>query len=340
MRYRRCLARSVAALALLALLAACGGGEVQGQAAAVANNIQEAIKASQPTGNGQQPGAGARPTGTAAAVPATKAPAPAPVTRKIGKTGWYDGFAITVDEITASQGFDDGVDMKVTFSYHNLGTVDATPVEPGIQVAGQVVAGIFDTPGIPGAGTATGTAIFGVQPPADDNTRLSFDDAIDRVTFVYGGAADNHTSIPLAVAAQVDSLEPLDVAPAGQTTQGEIVIEVVGGTLAPSYEPGEKGKSLLNLRVKVSCAAGCSPYGYNTGREEFSVTGPDGKSVTADSRSEYCCDAIYPDVVSDDARNILTFAVPSPGTGAYTLTYDNPSLSSAGSAPATLVVTA
>ena len=338
MRYRRCIARSVAGLGLLAVLAACGGGEVQGQAAAVANNIQAAIKASQPTGNSQQPGAGAGSTSATAAFPTTKTPAPEPITRKIGRTGWYNGFAVTVDEITASPGFGDGVDMDVTFSYQNLGNVDATPAEPGIQVAGRVVDGVFDTPGIPGAGTATGTAIFGVLPVGDQ--QFSFDDAIDMVTFVYGGATDNQTRIPLATAAEVDSLEPLDITPAGQASQGEIVIEVVGGTLAPSYESGEKGKSLLNLRVKLSCAAGCSPYGYNTGREEFSITGPDGYSVTADSRSEYCCDAIYPDVVSDDDRNILTFAVPSPGTGTYTLTYDNPSLTSAGSAPATLVVTA
>ena len=70
------------------------------------------------------------------------------------------------------------------------------------------------------------------------------------------------------------------------------------------------------------------------------MTGPDGTSVLADSRSDYCCDALYPEAVSDSERNIITFVVSSPGTGAYTLTYKNPSLTEAGTAPATLALTA
>ena len=43
--------------------------------------------------------------------------------------------------------------------------------------------------------------------------------------------------------------------------------------------------------------------------------------MTADSRSDYCSDATVSETVSDSERNILTFVVPSPGTGAYQLTY-------------------
>jgi hypothetical protein len=60
------------------------------------------------------------------------------------------------------------------------------------------------------------------------------------------------------------------------------------------------------------------------------AAGPDGSSVLADSRSGYCCDAIYAPTVSDNGRNILTFVVPAPGTGAYTLTYSNAYLTSTG----------
>ena len=151
---------------------------------------------------------------------------------------------------------------------------------------------------------------------------------------------DNQTIIPLAAAGAVDSVEPKTLTAAGALAQGQIMIEVVSGTLAPSYESGEKGDALLNLRIKLTCAAGCQAQGYNTGVEEFSVTGPDGTSVTADSRSDYCCDALYPETVSDSERNILTFVVPSPGTGAYQLTYTNPYLTSTGTAPATLDFTA
>ena len=112
--------------------------------------------------------------------------------------------------------------------------------------------------------------------------------------------------------AQVDSVEPKVLTAAGTLTQGQINVEVVSGTLAPSYESGEKGDALLNLRIKLTCAAGCQAQGYNTGVEEFSITGPDGTSVLADSRSDYCCDALYPETVSDSERNVLTFVVAAP----------------------------
>jgi hypothetical protein len=181
--------------------------------------------------------------------------------------------------------------------------------------------------------------VLTVEPDKPTDT-LTFDQAIEKVSLVYGDVADNQTSIPLTKAGQVVSAEPKVLPAAGTLSQGTITIDVVSGSLVPSYESGERGKALLNLRVKLTCAAGCQAQGYNTGVEEFSITGPDGTSVIADSRSEYCCDALYPDTVSDSERNIITFVVPSPGSGAYTLTYKNPSLSTAGTAPGTLAITA
>ena len=67
----------------------------------------------------------------------------------------------------------------------------------------------------------------------------------------------------------------------------------------------------------------------------LSVLTPKGTSAVTDIRSKYCCDAIYPGTVSDNARNIVTFLVPTPGTGAYTMTLKNDSLVANGTAPAT-----
>ncbi len=337
MRIARTVTLTAAGLALVTTLAACGGG-VDGSAQAAANNIQAAIKSNQaaagsPTGSTDTSAASTTDTDVSTSA------SPAPVTREIGKTGWYDGFAITVVEATAEQGFGDGVDVTVNLQYQNLGTEDGNPPNADIEIDGQTQEGLFDTPGIPGGGKAKGSVVLTVVPDKPKDT-LTFDQAIDKVSLVYGDTADNQTSIPLAKSAQVASVEPKDLPAAGTLSQGQITIDVVSGTLVPSYESGEKGKTLLNLRVKLTCAAGCQAQGYNTGVEEFSVTGPDGTSVIADSRSEYCCDALYPETVSDSERNIITFVVPSPGTGAYTLTYKNSSLTAAGTAPGTLAFTA
>jgi hypothetical protein len=338
MRIARTVTLAAAGMALITTLAACGGG-VDGSAQAAANNIQDAIKAAQSSEGSRVAGGPADSATDASTADVSTSAAPTPVTREIGKTGWYDGFAITVADATAEQGFGDGVDVTVNLSYQNLGTEDDTPPDADIEIDGATQEGFFDTPGIPGGGKAKGSVVVTVVPEKRTDT-LTLDQAIDKVNLVYGDAADNQTTIPLAAAADVVSIEPKVLPAAGTLSQGQITIDVVSGSLVPSYESGEKGKSLLNLRIKLTCAAGCQAQGYNTGVEEFSVTGPDGTSVLADSRSDYCCDALYPETVSDNERNIITFVVPSPGAGAYTLIYKNPSLTEAGTAPATLALTA
>lgn len=341
MRIARTVTFAAAGLTLIAALAACGGG-VEGSAQAAANSIQAAISANQGTEGVRDNGGteeSSEPAADTSEADVSTDAAAAPITRTIGKTGWYDGFAITVDEVTAEQGFGDGVDITVSFSYQNLGTENDSPPNADVQVDGQSQDGFFDSPGIPGGGQAKGTAVFSVSPEKASET-ITFDEAIDKVTLVYGDAADNQTSIPLAESGQVDSVEPTVLTATGSLSQGQINVEVVSGTLTPSYESGEKGDALLNLRIKLTCAAGCQAQGYNTGVEEFSITGPDGTSVLADSRSDYCCDALYPETVSDSERNILTFVVPMPGTGAYKLTYTNPYLTSTGVAPGTFDFTA
>lgn len=320
MRTFRAVAQTVAGLALVTTVAACGAG-VEGSAAAVAGGIQSAISASQPTGGAVTGGA----DGAEFSTEATSSVAPLlPVTREVGKTGWYSGFAITIDDVVAESYGDDEVDLTVNITYNNLGVEAVTPPEAAIEADGESLNSYVDAPGIPGGGKAKGTVSVAVV--ADDDEVLTPDQAMDKVTLVYGDIADNQTKIPLAEAGEVESVEPLDLTAAGTMTQSQIVIEVVSGTLVPSYVSGERGDSLLNLRIKVTCAPGCQGQGCNVDRDEFSLVGPDGSSVLADSRSEYCCVALYPGTVSDDEQNILTFVVASPGIGAYKLTYTNSNL--------------
>ena len=337
MRIARTVTLAAAGLALITTLAACGGG-VDGSAQAAANSIQAAIKSNQ-TADVSLPvrrtPAGHEPVTPTSAPVRPRRPSPGrserPAGTTVSRSPWWTQ---PLNRASAT-----GLTSRSTCSTRTSAPRTATRRTPTSRSTGKPRKGLFDTPGIPGGGKAKGSVVLTVVPDKPKDT-LTFDQAIDKVNLVYGDAADNQTSIPLAKSAEVASIEPKDLPAAGTLSQGQITIDVVSGTLVPSYESGEKGKSLLNLRVKLTCAAGCQAQGYNTGVEEFSVTGPDGTSVIADSRSEYCCDALYPETVSDSERNIVTFVVPSPGTGAYTLTYKNPSLTTAGTAPGTLAFTA
>ncbi len=340
MSNRRIVGAVAAAAALVGLLAGCSSG-VQGSAQALAGSIEAAVNSAEamptePAEVSAQPVESSASAGTAARRSVAEAE---PVTRSVDKTGWWGGFAVTVGEVTAAPGFGDATDVEIAITYENLGTEPVYAPVPTVEIDGSVVESFLDnTPEVPGGGRTEAT--LGVAVPAGDDAAAGPDGAIDAVTLVFGDAADNQTLIPLAAGSDVDSSEPTDLAVAGTLGQGEIVVDVVAGSLAPSYESGEKGTSLLTLRIKVSCAPGCSPYGYNVDRSQFSLTAPDGTSATPDDRSWYCCDAIYPDTISDDEHNTLTFLVDSPGTGAYTLTFADPAQVSAGTAPGTFAFTA
>ena len=168
MRIARTVTLAAAGLALITTLAACGGG-VDGSAQAAANNIQDAIKAAQ-SSEGSRVAADSATDTTAPDTDVSTSAAPTPVTRQIGKTGWYDGFAITVADATAEQGFGDGVDVTVNLSYQNLGTEDDTPPDADIEIDGQSQEGLFDNPGIPGGGKAKGTVVLTVVPDKPNET--------------------------------------------------------------------------------------------------------------------------------------------------------------------------
>ncbi len=337
---RRIVGVAVAAAALVGLLAGCSSG-VQGSAQALAGSIEAAVGSAEalPTEPSESSESAAESSASSAATAKRSVAEPEPVTRDLQKTGWWGGFAITVDTVTAEQGFGDGVDVTIELTYENLGTEPVYAPVPTVEIDGAVVESFLDnTPEVPGGGRTGAT--LSVSVPSGQGAATSFDPAIDAVRLVLGDAGDNQTVIPLAADAPVDSIEPQELAVTGTLGQGEIVVDVVSGSLAPSYESGEKGTSLLDLRITVSCAPGCSPYGYNVDRSQFSLTAPDGTSIAPDDRSWYCCDAIYPDTISDDEHNELTFLVDAPGTGAYTLTFADPAQVSAGAAPGTFAFTA
>ncbi len=333
---RRNSATGAAAICVLALfgLAGCGGsGDEKGDQATATTVSKSSDESS--TASGEESSEGSSDL--------SADPDPAelePIELAVGKTGWWDGFAITLERLTAEpDGF--GTAVRIDASFENLGNEPAQMYSGAVVVDGESVHASWDSPNVPGKGKAKGTIDFYLesesQKPLD---KLSLEKLLASAAVVLGEAADNQTKLPLAAAGKVESIQPKTLAVTGRLTQGSVIVEVLDGGSRASYLSGEKGKAELDLHIKISCAADCPASGYNVDTSMFAVTTPGGQSVVADSRSEYCCDAIYPGTVSDNANNLLTFVVPLPGTGNYTLTFRNPSLATTGVAPTTLTFTA
>lgn len=326
--------RMVATMGVAALvgLAACGGGSDDAEETAE-SIVARAAKTAQ---SASDSAADDTVDGSARSGSATTDVAE-PIKVQLGKTGWHDGFAVTVEGLTAEPGFV-GASLTIDVTYQNLGDETAQPSQGVVEVDGESLSAFWDTPQVPGLGKAKGTIQADVE--GEIASQADLEKVLGSAAVVFGEARDNQTRIPLDKAGKVDSVEPKKLTVTGTLTHGQLVVDVLDGTLQPSYESGEKGKAELSLHIKISCTPDCQASGYNVDRSMFSVKGPDGTSAVADSRSRYCCDAIYPGDVSDNADNVLTFVVPSPGTGAYTLTFENPSASSTGIAAPTLAITA
>lgn len=249
-----------------------------------------------------------------------------PVERTVDKTGWYAGFAVTVDTVTATPDGTGGANLEIGLDYQNLSAESATPSTAAtLEVDGEAVQLTFDSPSIPGEGASDGTATAYVPADSEDDEaeEQDLDALLDGMQLVYGEAADNQTKIPFAEDAEVESVEPRDV-DITATLGSPVVAEIESGSLQPSYQSGERDVFELRIQMKFSCASGCSASGYNIGHTSFSLTSPDDESVNPDDRSPWCCDAIYPATVVQGEDAVLVFLIDAPATGTYTFTFVQP----------------
>ncbi len=278
------------------LVTACGGGDV-GQA-----TTSPAIAA--PLGTGRPSG-----TETGAAGQAT--------VRTVGKTGWYEGFEITVEKATVVPDEYGGGSVRIDITYENTTTDNKTlSIVPTLQIGKEIDAGAgFDNPAVPGKGAATGSVTTSVSKLGDPEHLL------DTMTVVYGTAADNQTKIPLQAAAKVESVAPKTFTVAGTLVQDQTTVQITGGTLAPSYTKNENGKMDLAMRIELVGGSGIADGGTNVYYDYFTIKTPDGQNLPADIRGPIN-ELINRNETIDNAKNYVVFVVPSPGTGAYTVTYD------------------
>ncbi|MGW4121278.1 hypothetical protein [Nocardia sp. NPDC004711] len=237
--------------------------------------------------------------------------------RTIGKTGWYEGFEITVDKATVTPDEFGGAKVRVDITYKNTTTKDQTlSIVPGVQIDGALDAGAgFDNPDVPGKGSAAGDVTTSVK-KLDNAEHL-----LDTITIVYGTSADNQTLIPLKTDAKADSVAPGTLIVSGKLVQDQTTVEITGGTLTPSYTKGERNKMDLALHIRLVGGSGIAAGGLNVFYEYFSIKTPDGQNVVADIRGPID-ELLNRNQTIDKADNVVVFVVPAPATGSYVVGYD------------------
>ncbi|WP_405161874.1 hypothetical protein OG203_37035 [Nocardia sp. NBC_01499] len=248
--------------------------------------------------------------------------------RTVGKTGWYEGFDITVNKATVVPDEFGGAKVLIDITYKNT-TLDNKTISTNtsLLVGGQVDGGAsWDNPTVPGGGSAAGKVTTSVKSAKDA------DHLIDTMTVVYGQASDNQTKIPLSAAGAVESVQPKTLPVTGTLTQDQTTIEVTGGKLSPSYTKDENGKYELALHIKIIGGPGISAGGANIFTEYFSVKTPDGQSLVADDRGTIN-ELLDAGKTIDNAKDYVVFVVPAPGTGPYVLTYNSQKADGAATAP-------
>ncbi|MEU7141126.1 hypothetical protein ABZ942_16865 [Nocardia sp. NPDC046473] len=248
--------------------------------------------------------------------------------RTVGKTGWYEGFDITVNKATVVPDEFGGAKVLIDITYKNTTLENKTiSNNTSLLVGGQVDGGAsWDNPTVPGGGSAAGKVTTSVKSAKDA------DHLIDTMTVVYGEAADNQTKIPLSAAGKVDSVQPKTLPVTGTLIQDQTTIEVTAGKLSPSYTKHEHGKDELALHIKIIGGSGVSAGGANIFTEYFSLKTPDGQSLVADDRSPIN-ELLDANQTIDNAKDYVVFVVPTPATGNYVLTYNSQKTDGAATAP-------
>ncbi|MFE2959415.1 hypothetical protein [Nocardia tengchongensis] len=240
------------------------------------------------------------------------------VVRTIGKTGWYEGFEITVDKATVTPDEFGGAKVRVDITYKNTTTANKTlSVVPTVQIGGAIDGGAgWNSPEVPGKGSAAGDVTTSVK---------KFDNAehlLDTVTILYGTAAENQTKFPLKADAKVESIAPRTLNVTGKLTQDQTTVEITGATLTPSYTKNEAGKMELALKFKLVGGSGIGDGGLNVFSEYFTIKAPGGQTVVDDQLRGFIDELLGRNQTIDKPDLQAVFVVPAPATGNYTLSYD------------------
>jgi len=254
---------------------------------------------------------------------------PKPVTKTVGKTVEYGGFAMTVVEATftatptpsyattttqSGKAAANPGTLDLSMSVQNLTPESLNPQgEYSVETKGASLApgSLSDLPEVPGDGKAPGKLTLSV-------TDFSFDDAV----ITFGAATEHQAKVPLGNTGDLVTYEDTTQPITGSATSGVVTI-AVSKALTQSYGPARsshkqaaKGQVYLSIEASVTTT---QKYGLSFSDGNVSLTGPDGTAsvpVQALSSNGGCCEVI---TNLAPMKWTFTFAVTEPHAGKYTL---------------------
>jgi len=234
-------------------------------------------------------------------------------TVRIGETAYQGDFQIEVDEATFEPIAEDGAgNLSVTMALTNLSDENLGPdwqnwsLEVGSNDSLPADAGFAEQ--IPAGGSNE------VEVGWYIDEGFSFDDAV----LVFGAQDANGARVPLG-GGEVETDVPFTSAVAGTITVPDVSVVLNEARVSANYEYGNAGK--FNVRLPVTVTVGQSPGGIYVGKEQFTLTTPNGDTVLSPQlMSHYlllCCEVLNPNPYD----TVLGFIVDEPVEGDYTLSY-------------------
>lgn len=254
------------------------------------------------------------------------APDGEPQTFPVDKTVWWGGFEITVEEATFTS-FGSGWDVEVALGLENQYPGNNTLGGEASLAMGELATaeGLYtDQPQLPGGGRNRDTLTFSVS--ADAASEGSSEPAIDDAVLTFGAAGTNQAVVPLG-AGDVETfvLTPFQVDQTLATSGDSVEFTFKEGIVDASYWAGEEGTYHVWMKMDLEYL-GDFAGGHYTDPTMFSLEAPSGESVTGGPTgtggvNEFVAEALGR---GRPVQNLwLSFKIPSPGSGRYTVKYDH-----------------
>ncbi len=229
-------------------------------------------------------------------------------------TVWWGRFELRFGEATfAPSGFGSSGTLTIATSFTNHSAdrakLDAADVAI-VAGADRYPPGLGRLPEVTGGATQGGTLGFWLP--------HGFDPA--RIQLVFGSPDTNQSVVPLGAPASTLTFAPVPVAAHARARTSDVALTLTGGTLSGSYRPNERGSGLLRLAFDVAFN-GTSALGKLVDASDFAITLPDGTVVTG---AAVASDDIVMEVVQAKqtrSGSQMTFVVPVPLSGKYSVTY-------------------
>ncbi|MEX0800098.1 MAG: hypothetical protein WD379_02650 [Dehalococcoidia bacterium] len=240
-------------------------------------------------------------------------------TVQVGESFWHSGWKVTLGEASLVPGDFGSVEVTIEATFENLSDTEATFDSTLVLVSGgqNYTDSSFtqDLPRVPGGLSGEGVIAFSVD------EEFNFDDA----TLIIGASSNNQAIVPLGPQGQdLVTLEPREIAIAGDVTAGAVMLTVERGELradiASKLRPIEAGKLSLTIFFSATPSAGIQLGQGVLGDENVKLKLPDGTTVAIPSDGISGVNALLQGAEGTTIPDLsVRFEIPDPPEGDYAL---------------------